>query len=173
MATDPRDGSGIARSDGVRTVWRILRSLTGALLCIGVVFVIVASDKKVHLRHLNPVPFAVGLVVVGVVLYVVARRLERPLDGSSEAMLVRSYQARLFVWVGIGEFPVFLSILGVVLTDSYWLYLLGLVFAFAGFARVAPTAANLARDQQELSNRGFTLSVTQALSSMPSRRRFL
>ncbi len=147
--------------------------MAGALVCIGALLAVVTMDKGVHFRHLSSVGFAVGLVVVGVVLHFAARAMERPLDGSSESSLVRSYQARMFIWVGLGEFPAFLSVTFVVLTGQPWLYLIGLAFALAGLARIAPTAAHLAKDQQELRRRGSTLSLTQVLSPMPSRRRFL
>ena len=52
-----------------------------------------------------------------------------------------------------------------------WIYLVGLSFALAGFAIIAPTRANIERKQQKIQASGSPLSLGQALlDSTPPRR---
>jgi hypothetical protein len=124
------------------------------------------SDHRVHFR---PALVAIGIIVIGLACLLVARRLERPLDGNSDSSLVASYRTRFFIWVGLGEASFFVGLAAAAVTDWFWPCLVGAAFAVIGYLRIAPTAGALARDQQRLNSTGSSRSIVDALATMPTR----
>jgi Ca2+/Na+ antiporter len=153
----------------------LLFGLGAAIVMIGVVLGVALVEVKSlrigHVHHANLWALAIFLTLVGCVLHLVGRRLERPLDPSSDQSLVGSYRQRFFLWVGCGEAPAFVGIILVVVTGRYWFYLLGAIFAFVAYARIVPTPKHLAEDQETLNQHGGTRSLVAALDSMPTMRR--
>jgi hypothetical protein len=94
---------------GVRTFTMLLFGLGAAIVMIGVVLGVALVEVKSlrigHVHHANLWALAIFLTLVGCVLHLVGRRLERPLDPSSDQSLVGSYRQRFFLWVGCGEAP--------------------------------------------------------------------
>jgi hypothetical protein len=53
---------------------------------------------------------------------------------------------------------------GFILSNTGWLYALGALFTAIGYYRLAPTAAHLARDQDDMSAAGCRRSLVNALA---------
>jgi len=105
---------------------------------------------------------ALVLPVVGAVAtLVVAVSLDRPLP--CDTTLVVSYQKRFFRYVAFSEAPALLGFVGAIVVENPWPYPVGLIFAAAGFAWLAPTRRNLERDQRALDARGCGRDLTAEL----------
>jgi hypothetical protein len=160
---------------GVQAVRMLLGGLAVAIVMIGIVLgVAFTTDGHLRvgqLRSPSATVITIALVVIGVGFLAAGTRLERPLDISSERALVASYRSRFFLWIGLCETPAFLGIAAAVATGRFWLYLVGSVFAFIGYARISPTAGHLRRDQQSIDHRGSSLVLVAALDAMNKRGR--
>lgn len=160
--------------NGVRQFWFLLAGLAGALVMIGVTIALymVQSDhqRNGHAVHVNPYLIAGVLIALGTAGQVAVRIVQAPLKGNSDASLLASYRARFFLWVGVGEAPAFLGLVAAVATGRFWLYPVGVIFAFMSYAHIAPTTSHLARDQAQLDRSGSHRSLTSALATMPARR---
>jgi hypothetical protein len=148
----------------------LLTGLTLGIVAIGVLLTVFryAVKKSFEHRHVSTsvvLGLTIGILVVGVVLQLLAKRLERPLNGSSPQALSASYRLNFFLWVGFGELPTFLGIVAFVVTGQLVTYLAGALFAFVTFARIAPTTAHLDRDEAQLRRGGCMLSLRDALDS--------
>jgi hypothetical protein len=159
--------------NGVRVYWFLLAGLANAVLFIGVALAVAVfhgrTFARVHATHVSPALVDAGMVVISVVVLVVAKSVERPLDGGTDASLIATYRARFFLWVGLGEVPFFVSIAAVAATDRFWPYLIGAACALVGYGRIAPTPGHLARDQEQIDRHGPARSLVAALSTMPGR----
>lgn len=166
-------GSG-GGTNGVRQFWFLLAGFAGGLVLIGVTIgVFIAQNEhqmKGHPLHANPYILAAIVVVLGCGGLIAAQILDRPLNGSSDSLLLTSYRTRFFLWIGVGDAPAFLGLAFAVATDRFWLYPVGVVFACVAYVRIAPTARHLARDQERITRCGSGLSLVSALSNMPARR---
>lgn len=157
-----------ARATGIRVYWTLLQSLAISIVLIGVVIGIASSKFHRHSSGSETLLAAVVVAFVGMVLQLVADRVERPLNGSSAAALLLSYRARFFLRVGFGEAPTMISIVAVVLTGRWEIFIVGALFALVTFARLAPTSAHLDRDQQAIAEAGSTLSLRDTLNGTAS-----
>jgi hypothetical protein len=108
------------------------------------------------------IPFAV--LALGVYsLVAVIHTNGRPLSTQSPEALAISYRARFFIGIGFAESAALFGTCGVFIGGSLWIYLVGLPFALAGFAIIAPTRANIERKQSKIQASGSSLSVGGAL----------
>jgi hypothetical protein len=105
---------------------------------------------------------ATAVALAGVVL-LVAPVWGRPLDCGSDAALAASYRTRFFLRIALA----LLGFVGFLLTGNPAVYPIGAAFTVVGFARLAPTAGNLARDQQELGRTGCPRRLVAALREVP------
>lgn len=160
----------------IRQFWFLLLGLAGSVVMIGVVLAIATghgpSNAALHVDHLPHVStgaLALALVGLGVVTLAAARALDRPLDGTSDAALVASFKRRFFLWVGLSEVPTFVGVALVALTARFALYPVGALFAFIGYARIAPTKVHLARDQERLDRAHQGRSLLNALGTVPAQ----
>jgi hypothetical protein len=136
-----------------------------ALVAFGIVLPFVGAGAGT-----GPPAVFVGLVVISGVASVVApRAVEQPLDCSSEGRLVASYRVRFFLRIAFAEAVALLGFVGAFTTDAIWLYYFALLFTAVGFARLAPTTANLSRDQRALHAGSCSLSLVAALTRMEPR----
>lgn len=142
-------------------------SLVGA----GVVLGIVAARSTFMKRPLPGMPVGLAILVLGIASLEATRRLEQPLDCTIAARLAASYRSRFFVGVAFSESLALIGFVAVMLTSQVWPYPLALVFTAVGFWRLAPTRANLARDQEILDQSGCQLSLVAALGTPPTGRR--
>lgn len=152
-----------ARATGIRVYWKLLQSLALSVLLIGAIISVESSKFHRHASGSQQLLAAVVVGFLGMVFQIVADKAERPLDGSSAPALVASYRRRFFLWVGCGEAPVFISLVAVVVTGRWWIYVVGLLFTLVAFARLAPTSTHLDRDQQAIAAAGSTLSLRDVL----------
>jgi hypothetical protein len=146
--------------------WMLLVGLGAAIVLIGILLGVADAAGAFKHRHASTsatVIAAVAIAAVGVVGQVLAKRMERPLDGSSPDALAQSYRTRFFLWIGFGEFPTFVGILALVITGKWVLYPVGALFAFVTYARIAPTREHLDRDDAALRHAGSALSVRTVL----------
>ncbi|HEY8545369.1 MAG TPA: hypothetical protein VIL36_09995 [Acidimicrobiales bacterium] len=141
----------------------LLFSFVAGLVMLGVVAVILASSSGDDAEGL-PVGAAAGVVaVVGVVGWLLGPRLGPRLDCSTAATLVATYRSRFLVRLGTAEAAALTGFVMVVLTGEPLLYALGLAFTLVGFLRAAPSARNLARDQEDLAVRGCAHPLAETL----------
>jgi hypothetical protein len=104
---------------------------------------------------------AVGAYAVAFVLWV--RR--RPLDLTSPERLARSYRANVFIRIGLAEAAVLGGLVGVFVTGSLWIYMVGIVFGLVGLALAAPSVRDTQRRQEEIAAMGSALSLVEVLTS--------
>lgn len=144
-------------------------SFAGAFLLIGFVVVILARASSLTANRIVGLsPMAVAVVTVGATCLAAPSWIERPLDCSDDARLVASYRVRFFLRLAFAEATVLLGFVGFLLTGRWWMYPLGGAFAAAGLVRLAPTAGNLATDQEELRAVGCSRSLLGAMTIPPS-----
>ena len=114
----------------------------------------------------------IGVVIAGgLCLVAVAWLRRRPLNPETPETLASSYRARFFTCVGMAEAAGLFGLSGAYIAGSGWIYLVGLPFALAGFALIAPTRGNIERSQQQITGLGSPLSLGQALMqpTLPGR----
>ena len=87
----------------------------------------------------------------------------RPLPGGTPERLAGGYKARLFVGIGYAAATALFAFCGSLITQSLWIYLMGLAFSVISFAILAPTKANIERGQQSVQRTGSPLFLGQAL----------
>jgi len=116
-------------------------------------------------------PGAVGaalVVAVGVTGFVATRFYEAPLNGESDATLIVSYRTRFLARVALADAAALIGFVAFILTQNPAMYPLGLAFSIVGFLHLAPTAANIERDQQALIATGSSRSLLTALCIGPA-----
>jgi hypothetical protein len=147
---------------------RLLLAVIGVgLVLIGGVAVVVASGDD-GAAGLSPAVGAAVVAAVGVAGWLLSPRLGGRLDCSSAERLVRTYRSRFMVRLAVAEAASLVAFVMVLLTYEPLIYLLGLAFSAAGFARVAPTAGRLARDQDALAISGCAQSLVAVLGAPPT-----
>jgi peptidoglycan biosynthesis protein MviN/MurJ (putative lipid II flippase) len=109
-------------------------------------------------------PVLLSVVVVGVAAQMALSLVRRPLDCTDSAALARSYVSRrFFTRLAFSEVPALVGFVAFLLTTEPWLYPLGAAFTAVGFARTAPTRAQLNAEQEQLVAAGCDHSLTEAL----------
>jgi hypothetical protein len=106
---------------------------------------------------------ALAVGMLGVLSLVGSRAVEKPLDASSDSALLGTYRTRFFMRLAFSEAPALFGFVAFILSGASWLYLVGGVFSVIGLWITAPTAGNLARDQDALSGAGFPKSLVATL----------
>ena len=162
-------GLGVRRAqqevDNALQMLRLLfTSFAMALFFIGVVVVVLSSGTSAA-EATSVGPIATSVVGCGMFSLFIPRFVERPLDCSSPQALVVSYRTRFFLRIAFADAAALVGFVGFFLADAWWLYPLGVAFALVGFARLAPTRANLARDQEELNLAGCGHSLVHVLTA--------
>jgi len=119
------------------------------------------------------VPQAVRVVAIvaaalGVILPLIIRR--RSLDASSPAALAAKYRSRMFIGLGVSEWPALLGLALAVYYGRFWLYPLAAIGTVIGFLLVAPTRGALDRQQAAITSSGSPLMLRQALLAHPGNR---
>lgn len=134
------------------------------LVLIGVVAGILVSMGVLE-GSLDTVTACIGVAVIGLLLQVASRIVDRDLLCGSVEELASSYKTRFFLRMAFAEAPALIGFVAVVLTGSAWPYIVGLAIASVGFARLAPTRSHLERDQEELTTRGCGHQLLHALQT--------
>lgn len=106
------------------------------------------------------------LIVLGVaaVLVLVAVKLRRPLDTSSELALSGSYRGQVIIRAAIAEGAALFAIVGFLSTGYWWMVPFVVLIGVVGFGSTAPTAGALQREQERLQAQGCPFSLTAALN---------
>lgn len=162
--TDPYEARRYMRAEAdlltrLRIVWI---AFVLSLPTLGIlVAVLVVTGTEVS-RTLE-VPAAAVVSGYGVVS-LGAPRLLPGLDASDAGRLRTTYRRRFLLHVAVADIAAYLGFAAFLVTGrAWWLYPLGGVFTLVGFARAAPTANNLAADQQRLLADGSGVSLVAAL----------
>lgn len=153
--TTRRAGDGV---DHLVMLRQLFLSFVFAVLAFGLVLVFLYSGPVSD--PLAVMPLLVGLV--GVSCLGAQRVFSRPLDLTSPATLAGSYRTRFFLRMALGETPALFGFVGFFVYD-WWLYPLGLAFTAVGFAYAAPSARNLAADQERIDAEGSGLRLIPSL----------
>lgn len=152
--------------DGLLVLRSMFVSFCGGIVLIGVVTVLLVADVD------GDLPPALGVMLTaaaGVVAQLVGRSVDRPLDCSSDGALAGSYRNRFFLRLAFAESTALVGFVLSILSGSVLPYLVGMLGTLAGFARLAPTAAHLEADQQELTAGGCGRSLVAALRGATPR----
>ncbi|MGV3759887.1 MAG: hypothetical protein ACO1PW_10160 [Actinomycetota bacterium] len=139
-------------------------AFVAALVLIGVVVLVLASGVSDE-DAMSPGLVAAGVAGFGVISLFLPRLFERPLDCTDAGTLLVGYRTRFFLRLAFAAAAALVGFVGVFLAATWWLYPLGAAFAAIGFARLAPTQANLQRDQDELNLSGCGRSLVHVLTS--------
>jgi hypothetical protein len=164
LRADPgwRPGRTGGRPDGLVALRLLFAQLAAALIGIGVVVGILASDPD-RFGDRSPAAAALVVAVLGIISLVGARLVPLRLDCSDELALSRSWRSRFLARMAVSEVPALAGFVAFTLTGAPWLYALGLVFTALGFAASGPMHANLVRDQEQLAIDGCAVALVPAL----------
>jgi hypothetical protein len=157
--------------DGLVALRVMFMTFTGGRACIGVVVAALAPTWRLDTSVLATGVGALAVAVVGLAERVGSRLLSRPLDHSSPEALAGGYRTRFFLRLAFADASATVGFAGFVLTANPALHALAVGFAAVRFARLAPSARNLAEDQAELQMAGCSQSLVAALrAGSPPRR---
>jgi hypothetical protein len=112
------------------------------------------------------VQLAIGVLAIGGLQVLVATpMLNRyvALDCTDEGTLAGSYYTRFFARIALSQAAALFGFVGFFIANVWWVYPASLVWTAIGYARLAPTKANLEEDQRELTQRGCALSLVGSL----------
>jgi uncharacterized membrane protein len=157
------------RVHGLVLLRTVLLSFVSALVLIGVVVFILDATSSASARADGNQELAVAVVVlVGAAGLAIANVISRrPLDCESDQALAESYRKSFFLRIALAELAALVAFVAYFLVGGPWLYLVGAAFSAIGFARLAPTAAHLARRQDDLGRAGCLRSLSGALRRLP------
>lgn len=100
--------------------------------------------------------FAFVAIALGVVAMVLGPRFERPVVEASADQVAKAYQTALFQEIAVAQIGPLMALVGTFVTGAPWLYPLGVLAAVPAFVRLAPSAANLRRIDEQRRIRGGT-----------------
>ena len=141
-------------------------SFCAAVALVGVVVVLLSSGEGLD-GSADGTTVGIGVALAGFVL-LLASAWRRPLDGSSDATLAESYRRRFFLRMAFAEAAALLGFAGFILSGNPAVYAGGAAFTAIGFVLMAPSAGNLARDQEAVRDRlGTGHSLIRALRATP------
>jgi hypothetical protein len=156
-----RSQRGAGDPDGLVQLRSILVSFASSLVLIGIVVAFLAGgDTR---SSMSGEAGAALVVAAGTVALLLVRFVPRPLDCSSDVTLAASYVTRFFLRLGFSEAAGLVGFVGFFLTANPAMYPLGLAFTAVGFAWLAPTAAHLEADQEDLHAAGCSRSLVAAV----------
>lgn len=159
-----------AQKDGVNSLEmfrQLFTAFAAALFLIGLVVLFLAPGGPGD-AAMSAGVVAIGVAGYGVISLFIPRLFERPLDCADPQALLASYRTRFFLRIAFADAAALVGFVGFFLSDAWWLYPLGGVFATIGFARLAPTRRNLERDEEALHLTGCGESLLHVLTSSSS-----
>jgi ABC-type transport system involved in cytochrome c biogenesis permease subunit len=159
-----------AATDGITRLRSVyLRMLLVPFLFLVVLYVISNQSRPQRVLWMPAAVALVGLADFGSLSRLRQRRLFP--NPQTERAVASAYGATMMIGIGRAEVPMLLGFVGFFLTDRLWSYLVGMGFSLACMALIAPTRADIERRQLELTERGSTLSLGDALLRFQPRRR--
>jgi hypothetical protein len=151
-------------ANGLVALRQVFMSFCLALVMFGVVLVFLWPSQSEE----TPAPgFAIALMLLGLFSSVSGRVVEKPLDCADDVHLAMSYRGRFFLRIAFAQAAALFGFVGFFTTSEWWVYPCGVAIAFVGFARAAPTRANLRRDQEQLNRQACFRSLVAALTTLP------
>jgi hypothetical protein len=148
-----------AKGSPLATMRSVVMTFTVEVLLFGLVLALLDLEVEEGMS----VGLGVAIVgAVGVASLVVGPRLRR-LDPSSAGSLLASYRKRFFLRLALAEGTALLGFVFSFLSGSIVTYLAALPFTLLGFARLAPTAASIDRDEQVLRANGCAYPLYETL----------
>jgi hypothetical protein len=156
----------------LRSLWVAFTASVGLVGVVVIILVVFAGFGTEPDAGPRPVGLGVAITIIGAVVSLGAGEWlrRRPLDPASLPALAESYRKAFFLQVATAEAAGLLAFIGFIVSGVGWLYLIGLVTAWAQLALIAPTAGHLARAQGELRRRGSRLRLLDALALPPPPR---
>jgi hypothetical protein len=144
--------------------------LTFALAIAMFGFVLTQLDLSSADASMSSVTVMVVVGAIAFVALVLGPIVERPLDGSDVGRLAETWRTRFFVRIAFGEAPALAGFAGAFLAGSISPYVLGASATAVIFARSAPSARQIAKDQDGLDERGSSLSLATVLATWSPKR---
>lgn len=161
-------GEGAARAFTRRVQLWVLFLANGTSWLIGLPIVFLVPIEAEGSELAIAVAFAATSVVGTIVVLLVPVVSERArLRVDSAGSLIRSYFVRYVLRVGFVDLPVCVGVSGWVLTGEPFVYVIGIPFTLLAAARAAPTPNRIAIDQQEVTDKGSSLSLADLLDQPP------
>ena len=156
--------------DGITAFKLIFVGLLCALPLYGFVLLfIIPSDRWWKVDQATWVVAVVvcwGVTSLGLVRLVRGRTL----DTASADKLAGSFRSKAFIGIGYAESAALVAFVGTFVMGNWWIYLVGMSFAYGGLILVGPTRHEIARRQEEIVAQGSPLSLAAALMATPPRR---
>lgn len=87
----------------------------------------------------------------------------RPLTATSNHEIVTLYNGLFFIGVGYAMGSVLIALVGTIVMNAGWVYLVGLAFTMIGLLLIAPSRREIARRDEQLIRSGSPLSLSAAL----------
>lgn len=107
--------------------------------------------------------FALVAIALGTVALALGPRFERPVVEANADQVAKAYQTAFFRQIGVAEIAPLVVFAGTFVTGASWLYPVGMLAAVPAFVRLAPSAPNLRRiDEQRRIRGGTSLYATLA-----------
>jgi hypothetical protein len=150
------------RTDTLTTLRALFGSFCAGYALLGIVVAVLSGAADLDIG-LSGTAVGIAVLAIGLLALLALRFISRPLDCRGTVKLAASYNTRFFVRMALAESVALLGFAGFIVTGHGWLYPLGLAFTAVGFYWLAPTARNLARDQEELNKAGCSESLVAAL----------
>ena len=160
-------GRAARRAAGERNALVALRSLFLAFalaqVMIGVVVLVLFAGETQGEPSISTGVAVGGTFAIGLALVVMSWSLLRALPCDDLGRLIGAYRSRFFLRIALAEASTLIGFAASLLAESPLPYVAGLVPAAIGFARLAPTAANLRREDDALLARGCPHSLYRTL----------
>lgn len=155
--------------DSLRMLQTLLAAASMALVLFGVALVFVLASNEDADAGFS-LALATGMVaVMGAATVLAGPRVASALDPSSPTTLADSYRRRFILRLAVSESAALTGFLGSILAASFLPYAVGFCFAAIGFARIRPTPARIAADQEQLNLSGSPHSLDAALRGGATR----
>jgi hypothetical protein len=153
--------------DGLSALRALFVSFSAALVMFGVVLVVLAATGSLTGGDVSTGTASAVVAVVGTAQVTAGAVIRRPFDCSDDESLAASYRTRFFLRLAFSESAALTGFVASFLAGSVVPYLVGVALAAVGFARLAPTQANLQADQERLATEGCGRSLVAALMTTP------
>ncbi len=149
-----------AGESALLTIRKVFLSFSMAL--VSFLFVLTVIDTSVEDPPFSPTAAALGVLAIGFVQVFVSWQFTRDLPCDIGGLL-GMYRTRFFLRIAFAEAAALIGFTLVFITGSLLPYLAGLIPAAVGFARLAPTRANLQREDERLRDRSCPHSLYRLL----------
>jgi hypothetical protein len=137
-----------------------------SLLMVGVVVLILGSQQAedaTSTAAVSGTTAALGVFVLGLVGVTVSWRVGPALPCDDLGQLLGQYRTRFFLRIAFAEAAALFGFVGFFLSANPMPYFVGLLPALLGFAMLAPTQANLEREDAAMRAQGCRHTIYRAL----------